>query len=108
MGATTTLTFRDVHDTFARLYGELREANGNAPNSYTWFAPTLADLKHECSVMDQDAEEPGGRLGTGEPVAWVYECEGRSLTAIGADATSADVEAFLRECMFADDEPDYA
>jgi hypothetical protein len=104
-------TFATVQECFERVYSNLREVNGeNAPKSYTWFAPTPAELAEEVGdllpeeIADQCEDSDGhpdcdasvGEAGS-ETIAWVYECNGHTLTRITASATGEEIEGLFEE-----------
>jgi len=87
------LTFAQVEAAFNRCYGHLREVNGeNAPSSYTWYAQTLKALEEETGREFDEAGEAGA-------VAYVFECNGGSLTAVTPDWSVEDAEDFFWECF---------
>ena len=106
-------TFETVERIFEDVYAELREANGeNAPNSYTWFARTPAELAEE--VGDILPESIGDRIEgnpdcpdfddligdvNAETIAWVFECNGDNLDRITATATEEEIRELFERNM---------
>lgn len=108
MATTTTMTFDEIESIFGRVYAELREANReNAPNSWTWYAPTLLKLAREVCTSRGDRIQVHSRQAIGDVnrpvVAYAYECNGYTLAAIHDDATDSDVEGLFRYFMGFDD-----
>jgi hypothetical protein len=97
----TKLTFEAIDATFEEVYARFAEGSGeNAPDSYTFYERTLEDLDHEVNVSNLDAmAERAERVGDGNVVAWIYECNGPSLTAVGEGATEAQVARLFESCM---------
>lgn len=88
------MTFVQVEAAFERCYNHLREVNSeNAPSSYTWHAQTLEALGEETGREFDGAGEQAGA------VAYVFECNGDSLTAIAPDWSVEAVEDFFWECF---------
>lgn len=86
------MTYAQISEAFDRCYDHLREVNGeHAPSSYTWVAPTLAELR-------EDREDVGGEEVTGA-VGYTYECNGDTVTAITADWSVEDVEDHFWGCF---------
>lgn len=104
MATTTDTNFAAVTEAFNRVYQQLREDNGeNAPNSYTYFAPTMAELSgpdHAGRDLS-DKEELAGFVGDpdAETVAWVYEVNGFNLFRITANASENELITLFGRCM---------
>lgn len=90
MTATKTMTYATVSSIFEAQYERLRELMGeNAPNSWTWCAPTLAELQEECDWAH--CEEVNGA------VAYITECNGNDTRAITPGMTEAQVADLIWE-----------
>jgi hypothetical protein len=106
LNATGT-AYKRVEETFGRVYQQLREDDGgNAPNSYTWFAPTREQLADSVGLGEDTTEailegrEDGVVGSTGDPtVAWAYECQGDNLYRITESASEDELVAFFGRCM---------
>lgn len=94
------LTFAQVEAAFRRCYNRLREVNSeNAPSSYTWYAESLEALKEETGREFNGASEQAGA------VAYVFECNGHTLTIIQSEWSVEETEDFFWLCFGFFDEP---